>query len=97
MRLESLPAALWWLLGRHLGLAGNRAGPNREARVPAPQPMTMRRSGRWLGTAVNFLIPYPLGQHEQEAVAMSKILDEVLAANAKMLAVVRATTPSGHW
>ena len=36
-------------------------GPNRDARVAAPQPMTMRRRVRWL-CANMFLIPYPLGE-----------------------------------
>jgi carbonic anhydrase len=50
--------------------------------MTAPQEMTKGRKS-WLSTAHIFLLSYPLGQHEQEAVAMSKILDEVLAANAK--------------
>jgi carbonic anhydrase len=45
--------------------------------------MRMRRRVRRLGTAYLFLIPYSLGQSEREARAITKILDEVLAANAK--------------
>jgi hypothetical protein len=41
--------------------AGNRAGPNRDARVAAPQEMTKGRES-WLNTAQIFLLPYPLGQ-----------------------------------
>jgi hypothetical protein len=39
--------------------------------------------GEWLGTAHIFLIPYPLGKLPKGGEGMSKILDEVLAANAK--------------
>jgi len=42
-RLKSVPAALWWLLGRHLDLGRGMAGPNRDARVAAPQRLKMRR------------------------------------------------------
>ena len=42
-RLISLPRALRWCLRHDLDLGQVGAGLNREARVAAPQPMTMRR------------------------------------------------------
>jgi hypothetical protein len=56
-RLESLSEALRWLLVRLLDLGQScGAGPNRDARVAAPQRLTMRRRRKWLGTALMFLI-----------------------------------------
>jgi hypothetical protein len=40
---------------------GKGAGPNRDARMTAPQEMTKGRKS-WLNTAHIFLLPYPLGQ-----------------------------------
>jgi hypothetical protein len=82
MALEIAPSGALVAAGRHINSGRVRAWPNRDARMTAPREMTKGRKS-WLSTAHIFLLSYPLGQHEQEAVAMSKILDEVLAANAK--------------
>jgi hypothetical protein len=50
--------------------------------VAAPQPMAIDK-GRCLGTAFSFLIPSSAETLEQEGQAVTKILDEVLVANAK--------------
>jgi carbonic anhydrase len=52
--------------------------------MAAPQEMTKGRES-WLSTAHTFCYPTRLDNSEQEGRAVTKILDEVLAANAKYL------------
>ena len=82
MALGIAPSGAVVAAGATSRLGTGWAGPNRDARVAAPQEMT--KEGK-AGSAPHIFSCYPTrwDNSEQEGRAVTKILDEVLAANAK--------------